>query len=143
MARSGAAAVRRRGIQLGLVVVAVALVVVTDAIADRLLVLTGGAAGQRLHALLLLGGRVVAGWSVGLAFRLQLAPRARTDEQLRLWLGAPLGFVCAWPLLLSLLPVGLIRLLPGWATTGAALEVQPLTAVLFGLVLALSVTRSR
>jgi hypothetical protein len=135
------AATRRRGIQLGLVAVAMALVVVVDGIADQLLVLGGDEAARRLHAFLVVGGRVVGGWSAGLAFRLQLAPTSRPDEQLRLLLGAPLGFLCAWPLLLSFLPAALVRLLPAPLVSGVAVQVQPMAAVLFGLVLALSVTR--
>lgn len=137
------ASLQRRGIQLGLVVVAVALVVVVDGIAAAVGVLEPGPDARRLQALLVVGARVVAGWAVGLTFRLQLAPSARPDEQLRLLLGAPLGFLCAWPLLLTYLPGALRRMLPSWLVGGPVLEVQPLVAVIFGLVLALAVTGRR
>jgi hypothetical protein len=134
---------RQRALQLGLVVAAVAAVVVADRTAAALLAADPSLAARRLHAVLLLGGRVAGGWAVGMAFRLQLARSAKPDEQLRLLLGVPAGFLCAWPVVLTFLPAWLRGALPSWLTAGPLLEVQPFVAVVFGLVLALSVRRAR
>jgi hypothetical protein len=134
---------KQRALQLGLVTVAVTLVVVADRTADSLLALDGGLAARRLHALLVVGGRVVGGWAVGLAFRLQLARTAKPDEVLRLLLGIPAGFLCAWPIVLTFLPARAVQAMPSWLTAGVVVEIQPFVAVLFGLTLALSVAPSR
>jgi hypothetical protein len=139
--RGGRPRRRDRALQVGFVVVAIALVAVADAIAIRAVEADPGALARGLHALLLVGGRVVAGWSVGLVFRLQLAPVATVDTDLRRLLGLPLAVVCGWPILLALLPPGVIGFVPTWLRAGPAIEIQQLTAVVLGLVLALGVRR--
>jgi hypothetical protein len=134
---------RDRLIQLGFVVVAVALVAVGDAVAARVLAAAPGPGGRALHALLLIGGRVVGGWSVGLAFRMQLARTAAPDVELRRLLAIPLAVVCAWPVLLALLPAGAVGVVPSPLRSGPAVEVQPFAAAVLGLVLALSVRPKR
>lgn len=130
---------RDRAIQLGFVVVAIALVAVADAIAARMLAIQAGGTGRGLHALLLVGGRVIGGWAVGLAFRMQLARSATGDGELRRLLGIPLVIVCAWPVLLVVLPPQLVGAVPVALRSGPAIEVQPFAAVILGLVLALAV----
>lgn len=134
---------RQRILQLALVIVAVALVVVGDRTAGSVLSADGSLAAQRLHAVLVIGGRVAGGWAVGLAFRMQLSRTTKPDEQLRLAIGIPAGFLCAWPIVLTYLPGAAVRALPSWLTGGVAVEVQSFVAVLFGLTLALSIRPSR
>lgn len=134
---------RRRVLQLALVAAGLAVVVLADRTAGGVLAADPSLAARRMHALLVVGGRVVGGWALGLAFRMQVTRTTKPDEQLRLALGVPAGFLCAWPIVLTYLPSGLVRSLPSWLTVGVAVEVQPFVAVLFGLTLALSVTPSR
>jgi hypothetical protein len=129
---------RQRLLQLALLLAGLAAVVVGDRVAGDL-----RAAGMAVPAALLVPGvRVTAGWAAGMALRMQLAPTGRGDEQLRTLLGIPLGFLTAWPILLLLLPPGGRRLLPGPLLTDAA-ALQPVAAVLFGVVLALAVSPRR
>jgi hypothetical protein len=111
-------------------------------VADRIAAEIAGSdlVARRLQTLLVVGGRVVAGWAAGMAYRLQLAPRGRSDPQLRLWLGVPLGALAAWPLVRTGLPDVLARAIPGWAVELGALA--PVAGLLLGLTLALAVTRS-
>ena len=133
---------RQRVIQAGLAAAAVAAVVVADRTAAALLAVDQGLAAQRVHAVLVVGGRVVAGWALGLAFRMQFTRAVRGDEQLRLLIGVPAGFLAAWPIVLTFLPTWLVRPLPRWLVDGWAVEVAPFTGILLGLTLALAV-RSR
>jgi hypothetical protein len=111
-------------------------------VAQQLAVELGSAdlTALRLQTLVVVTGRVVAGWAAGMAFRLQLAPRSRPDSRLRLWLGVPLGALAAWPLVSTGLPGALQQALPGWVMELGALA--PAAGVLLGLTVALSVRRS-
>lgn len=135
----GSPALRRRLLQAGLAIAAVAAVVIADRTAAAVLRVDSGAAAQRLHSLLVIAGRVVGGWALGLVFRMQLVRSARRDDGIRWLLGVPAGLVCAWPFVLSVLPPSLAAVLPGWARGGVALQIQPFAAVALGLVLALGV----
>lgn len=134
---------RQRLLQVGLVVAAVAAVVVADETASRLAVIDESLVAARLQAFLVVGGRVAAGWALGLAFRLQFTRAVRGDEQLRLLLGIPAGFLAAWPIVLTFLPGWLAALLPGWLLRGWALDASPFAGVVLGLTLALAVKARR
>lgn len=128
----------RTWVQLGFLLGGLLAVAVADQIA--LEVRGGDVTAVRLRAVVVVAGRVLAGWSAGMAFRLGLAPRARTDPSLRVWLGAPMGAVAAWPLARTWLPPSLQAALPGW--TGELVGVAPVAGILLGLVLTLAVSRS-
>ena len=130
---------RQRLLQIGLVAAAVAAVVVVDRTAGALLTVDQGLAARRLHAFLVIGGRVMAAWALGLAFRMQFTRAVASDEQLRLALGVPAGFLSAWPIVVTFLPGWLTRPLPGWLTAGWATDIAPFAAVVLGLTLALAV----
>lgn len=134
---------RQRLLQVGLAVAGLALVIVADRTADALLAVEQGPAARRLSALFVVGSRVVAGWALGLAFRMQFTRAVRRDEQLRLLFGVPAGFLAAWPIVLTLLPAALVGVLPGWLTSGWAVDVSPLAGVVLGLTLALAVRARR
>ena len=134
---------RQRLVQLGLVAAALAAVVVADRTAGALLAVDQSLGARRLHALLIVGGRVMAGWSLGLAFRMQFARGARSDEQLRLLIGVPAGFLAAWPIVVTWLPGWLTRVLPGWLVRGWPVDVAPFAGVVLGLTLALAVRARR
>lgn len=129
---------RRRVLQAGFVVAALLAVWVADRIAVE--IAGSDLVARRLQTFIVVMGRVVAGWAAGMAYRLQLAPRGRPDAQLRMWLGIPLGALAAWPLVRTGLPSGLDRLVPAWAAELGALA--PVAGLLFGLTLALAITRS-
>ena len=127
----------RTALQLGFVAAALLAVWVTDRMAVE--IPGSDVTALRLQTLLVVAGRTLAGWAAGMAFRLQLAPRSRPDPRLRLWLGVPLGAVAAWPLVRTGLPEGLQRVIPAWLAEFGTLA--PVAGLLFGLTLALSVTR--
>jgi hypothetical protein len=134
---------RQRVLQVGLVAAAIAAVVVADRTATAALAVDPGLAARRLHGFLVVGGRVVAGWALGLAFRMQFTRAVRGDEQLRLLLGVPAGFLAAWPIVVTFVPLRLQRALPGWLMAGWATEIAPFAGVLLGLTLALAVRPRR
>jgi hypothetical protein len=134
---------RQRVIQLGLVAAAVAAVIVADRTAGAVLAIDHSLGARRLHALLVVGGRVMAGWSLGLAFRMQFTRGVHSDEQLRLLIGVPAGFLAAWPLVVTWLPGWLTRVLPGWLARGWAVEIAPFAGIVLGLTLALAVKARR
>jgi hypothetical protein len=134
---------RQRLIQLGLIAAAVAAVVVADRTAESLLVVDQRLAARRLHAFLVVGGRVLAGWTLGMAFRMQFTRAASSDDRLRLLVGVPAGFLAAWPIVLTFLPGWLSRALPGWLAGGWAVEAAPFAGVVLGLTLALAVRAKR
>ncbi len=74
---------------------------------------------------------------------MQLARTGSGDTELRRLLGIPLAVVCAWPVLLALLPPSVIGVVPAALRSGPAIEVQPFAAVILGLVLALAVRTRR
>jgi hypothetical protein len=80
---------------------------------------------------------------VGLAFRMQLTRSASGDAVLRKLLGIALAVISMWPVLLAVLSPRLIGFVPAVLRSGPANEVLPLTAVVLGLVLALSVRARR
>lgn len=129
----------RRALQAGFVVAALLAVWVADRTAAEI---TGtDVVAGRLQTLLVVSGRVVAGWAGGMAFRLQLAPRSRPDGALRLLLGVPLGALAAWPLVRTGLPDAVSAWVPAWLAALGALA--PVAGLLLGLTLALAVERAR
>lgn len=125
-------------VQLGFLLGALLAVAVADQVA--LEIRGADVTATRLRAVVVVAGRVLAGWAAGMAFRLGLAPRARTDPTLRVWLGAPMGAVAAWPLVRTWLSPSLRAELPGW--TDQLVGVAPVAGVMLGLVLTLAATRS-
>ena len=130
-------------LQVGLIGAALAAVVVADATANSLLALDASLPARRVHAFLVVGGRVLAGWALGLAFRMQFTRGVRGDDQLRLLVGVPCGFLCAWPIVVTFLPGWLIGALPGPLAGGWVMDLSPFAGVVFGLTLALAVKTSR
>ena len=126
---------RQRLLQIGFAAVGVGAVVVADRIAALLGV-------GREATFFVLGGRVLGGWSLGLAFRLQFTRSTRPDPQLRWLFALPAGIVTAWPLVASVLPAAVRATLPGRVLAEAA-TLAGFTAVVLGLALALSVTPGR
>ncbi|MFO8076101.1 MAG: hypothetical protein R6T85_08280 [Egibacteraceae bacterium] len=129
---------RQRALQLGLLLAAVAVVVVADRTASALARAIGSGVAS---ALLSVGGHVVGGWALGLALRLQLARASRPDPRARLVLGVPTGLLAALPMGLAVAPEGLVAALPGWLL--AAQVAAPFAGVALGVVLALAVVPSR
>ena len=130
---------RRRLLQLGFMAAALLAVLVADRTAAQ--IPGSDLVARRLQTFLIVSGHVVAGWSAGMAFRLQLAPRSLADNQLRLWLGVPLGALSAWPLVRTGLPDAIARHVPDWMAQLGLLA--PAAGMLLGLTLALAVSRSR
>jgi hypothetical protein len=124
---------------VGFVVAAVLAVAVADGTADRLLPGAGSNA-QRLAGALVVGGRVVGGWALGMAFRLQFVRAVSVDRQARLLLGVPACLVATWPIAVTFLPAAIVGGLPGWVGTQALAGVAPFAGVVLGLVLSLGVT---
>lgn len=129
----------RRALQVGFVVAALAAVGVGEAMADALVRLWGAEPAVITR----LASRVVAGWAVGTALRMELAPRARPHRLLRRLLGIPLGVVAVWPVLLALLPGETLAAVPPALRGHPAQAVATFAAGGVGVVLALAVRRSR
>lgn len=125
-------------VQLGFLLGGLVAVAVADQIA--LEVRGDDLSAVRLRAVVVVAGRVLAGWAAGMAFRLGIAPRARSDPGLRVMLGAPVGAVAGWPLARTWLPASVRSDLPAW--TGDLVGLAPVAGVLLGLVLTLAVVRS-
>ena len=128
---------RRRALQAGFMLVAVAAVVIADLTADRLALLqpTGPAA-----VFVAVGGRVVGGFAVGMAFRLQLARRAKPDPRFRLWVSVPAAVIATVPALLAVWTGPWDALSP---VLVALRRLAPFAGVVLGLSLALSVRTVR
>lgn len=129
----------RRALQLGYLLAALAAVAVGEATADVLWRLWGAEPAVTLR----LAVRVLAGWAVGTALRLELAPRARAHRGLRRLLGWPLGLAACWPLLLALLPGDVLASVPPAVRGPAAQAVSLFAAGALGVVIALAVRRRR
>lgn len=138
----GLGALRRRALQLALATAALAVVATADAAATGLLAGSPAAGARRGAALLVAAGHVAGGWGLGLALRLQLAPRGRVDHTLRTLLGVPACLLAAWPLASGYVPAALAARLPD-AVLAAADAAAPFAAVALGLVLALGVVARR
>ena len=129
---------RRRTLQVGFVLAALLAVWVADRTAGE--IPGSDLVAWRLQTLLVVAGRVVAGWAAGMAFRLQVAPRAAPDQSLRLLLGVPLGALAAWPIVRTGLPRQLADRLPGWFAGADGLA--PVAGLLLGVTIAMAVTRA-
>lgn len=124
----------RRVLQAGFLLAGLAAVVVVDSMAAQLARALGW---DVVASLVLVGGRVLGGLAVGMALRLQLAPRARPDTRLRLALGLPCALLAVLPAILATWPTTV----PVWALRlqGAA----PFAGTVLGLTLALAVRPAR
>ncbi|QBI18943.1 hypothetical protein ER308_04885 [Egibacter rhizosphaerae] len=129
----------RRMLQLGYVVAGLGLVVVGDLMAGALATLWGAEPAVVAR----IGARVIGGWAVGTALRLELARRAKPEPGLRWLLAGPLGLVAGWPLLLALLPGGVLELVPAVLRGATAQGLAPFAGAALGVVLALAVRRRR
>ena len=131
---------RQRVLQVSFVVAAVAAVL----LASRLSTLAGTVvvepARGHVRSLLVLLGYAVAGWALGMAFRLQFVREVTADRVLRLLLAAPAVLVCLAPVLRAVLPSPLDGLVPLWAISGQLGALRPLFALVAGLAISLGVT---
>lgn len=115
----------------GLVVGALIVVAVAEPLAEAVLGLAGGA-GLRLHAVVVLLARGVAGYLLGVASG---SGRARLSRARQLGMFVPAAAVAVWPLLVPVLvrvgvaPAGFAGLVPA--------QLPPFAAVVMGLALGL------
>lgn len=123
----------RRGLQLAFLVTAMGLVVVGDLVADRLAILDRSSAAVPFVAV---GARVLGGFAVGLALRLQFSRRSRPDPGLRMTVALPCALLAAVPGLLAMWPWSVP--LPAEALL-AAHRLAPFAGAALGATLALSV----
>lgn len=128
-------------LQAGFAAAAVAAVWVSDRIGTGMAVAVAGIGGVRWQTAILLAGRIVGGWALGMAFRLQFARAVEPDPQLRRLLVTPAAIVCMWFVALPFLPAGAVAALPAWATAEGASGVVGFIAVLLGLAWSLAVIR--
>lgn len=126
---------RQRLLQVGFAAAAFVAVAIGDRIAALL-----GHGGEA--TLLRLCGRVVAGWSLGLAFRLQFTRSARPDVRLRWMLALPAGIIAAWPLVAAEIPATVRTTAPVRMLTEAT-SLAGFAATALGLTLALAVLPGR
>jgi hypothetical protein len=136
---------RQRILQIGFVLAAFGVVFLADRIAAQVLRIDTGPNARQIHGTVVLGGRIVAGWALGLAFRIQLAVRGNVepDRLLRRAVAVPASLLAAWPILHVRLPARVAGSLPAWATTGGVFDLAPIAALTLGLVVALGVTPTR
>jgi hypothetical protein len=136
---------RQRFLQLGFLLAAFATVLLVDRIGAQVLRIDTGPNARQIHGIVVLAGRIAAGWALGLAFRIQLGvgSGAEPDRLLRRLVAVPASLLAAWPILHVRLPAGVTRQLPAWSTTGGAFDLAPVAAITLGLVVALGVVPGR
>lgn len=88
--------------------------------------------GQVLHAVGVLGGRVLGGYGVGLALR----GGGRLNRTQAWAVGVPAALVTAAPILWVLMPAETLARLPGAVASGPPGQLAPFAAVVLGLWLA-------
>ena len=128
---------RRRLLQAGFLLAAVAAVVVADLTADELSVLQPAGPAPAFVAV---AGRVLGGFAVGMAFRLQMARSTKPDPRFRLWVSVPCAALAVTPALMAVWT-------GPWDTLGQTLvtlqRLAPFAGAVLGLSFALSVRSTR
>jgi hypothetical protein len=126
-----------RVLQAGFLLAAAAAVVVADLLADRLV--AAGAVGP-VVPFVAVGGRVLGGFSAGMAFRLQQRRALRPDQPFGLWTGIPCALLAAAPMLLAVWPAA-----DDWtpAFTMGLQRLAPFAGAVLGLTFALAVRPGR